>query len=85
MGSCTSVGLFMDFWITRYDEVDEKTCELLTSYRAEEVGGDYDYRATNLESLILQVIRHSYLNNNYYECFITSGFKDLEKEMKERR
>lgn len=85
MGSYTSVGFFMDFWITRYDETDEKTGELLTSYRAEEVGGGYDYRAMNLETLILQVIKHSYLNSNYYECFIANGFKDLEKEMKKRR
>lgn len=84
MGSCTNVGLFMDFWITRYDETDEKTGELLTSYHAEEVGGDVGYYAMNLEAIILEVIKHSYLYSNYYECFITEYFKDLEKEMKRR-
>lgn len=84
MGSCTNIGLFMDFWITRYDETDEKTGELFTSYHAEEVGGNVGYYATNLETIILDVIRHAYLYNNYYECFITEGFKDLEKEMKRR-
>ena len=84
MGSCTNIGLFMDFWITRYDETDEKTGELFTSYRAEEVGGQYGYYNTDFEALILHVIRHAYLNNNYYECFISNGFKDLQKEMKRR-
>lgn len=84
MGSCTNVGLFMDFWITRCDETDEKTGELFTSYHAEEVCGNVGYYATNLEAIILEVIRHAYLYNNYYECFITEGFKDLEKEMKRR-
>ena len=84
MGSCTNVGLFMDFWITRYDETDEKTGELFTSYHAEEVGGNVGYYATYLEAIILEVIRHAYLHNNYYECFITEGFKDLQKEIKRR-
>ena len=84
MGSCTNVGIFMDFFITRYDETDKKTGKILISYKAEEIGGNYSYRAAQLEALIYQITRHCYLNNNYYESVVDNLYKDLLKELKRR-
>ena len=84
MGSCTTVGIFMDFFITRYDETDKKTGKLLISYEAKEIGGNYDCRAIQLETLIYQITRHCYLNNNYYESVVDNLYKDLSKELKGR-
>ena len=81
MGSCTNVGIFMDFFITRYDETNEKTGEIFISYKAEEIAGNYSYSAVQLEALIYQIIRHCYLNNNYYESVIDNLYKDLSKEV----
>ena len=80
MGSCTNVGIFMDFFITRYDETNEKTGEIFISYKADEIGGNYSYRAVQLETLIYQITRHCYLNNNFYECLIDNLYKDFTKE-----
>ena len=84
MGSCTNIGIFMDFFITRYDETNEKTGDILISYRAVEIGGNCDYRAEQLEALICQITRHCYLNNNYYESVVDNLYKDLSKELKGR-
>lgn len=84
MGSCTNIGIFMDFFITRYDEMDKKSGDMFISYKAEEIGGNYCYRAVQLETLIYQIIRHCYLNNNYYESVVDSLYKDLVKELKGR-
>ena len=84
MSSCTNVGIFMDFFITRYDETDKKTGKILISYKAEEIGGNCSYRSVQLEVLIYQIIRHCYLNNNYYESEIDNLYKDLSKEVKGR-
>ena len=84
MGSCTNVGIFMDFFITRYDETNEKSGEIFISYKAEEIGGNYDYRAVQLETLIYQITRHCYLNNNYYENVLDNLYKNLSNELKGR-
>lgn len=82
MGSCTIVGIFMDFFITRYDETNEKSGEIFISYKADEIGGNYSYRAVQLEALIYQIIRHCYLNNNYYVPVVDNLYKVLSKELK---
>lgn len=82
MGSCTNIGIFMDFFITRYDETNEKSGEIFISYKAKEIGGNYSYSAVQLEALIYQIIRHCYLNNNYYESVVDNLYKDLSKELK---
>ena len=84
MGSCTNVGIFMDFFITGYEEINEKTGEILISYKAKEIGINCVYQATQLEALIFQIIRHCYLNNNYYESVIDNLYKDLSKKVKGR-
>ena len=79
MWSCTNVGIFMDFFITKYDETNEKTGEIFISYKAEEIGGNYSYCAVQLEALIYQIIRHCYLNNNnYYGSVVDNLYKDLK-------
>lgn len=85
MGSCTNIGIFMDFWLTRYDEDDEKTGELLTSYKAEKIGGDVVFRETQLDTIIGLVAKYEFLNNCFYEQLIDSQYKDCLRIMKKRR
>lgn len=84
MGSCTNVGIFMDFFITIYDEINKKTGEIFTIYKAEEICGNCCYRAAQLEVLIHKITRHCYLNNNYYESLVDNLYKDLSKSLKGR-
>lgn len=78
MGSCTKVGIFMDFFITRYEETNEKTGKKSIIYKAKEIGVNCFYRAEQLEALIYQITRHCYLNNNYYESLVDILYKDLK-------
>lgn len=83
MGSCTGIGIFMDFWLTRYDEEDSDG-NTITTYKASEIGGDMQFKSSSLEIVIGETIRHEYLNSNFYESFIDTFNKDLQKEIKKR-
>ena len=76
MGTCTTVGIFMDFFITRYDETDKNTGKILISYKAEEIGGNYSYSAVQLEALIYHIISPCSLTHTYYESVVDNLYKD---------
>lgn len=76
-GSSDYVGIFMDFNIYRITESDNVRVNI--SYLAKEIAGTYNYRASQLESLIVQIIRHCYLSNTYHRSFIDSEYKNLLK------
>ena len=84
MGSCTNIGIFMDFWLTRYDEDDEKTGKILTSYKAEEIGGDTIFHENKLDLLIALIIKYEYVNNDFYEQFIDNQYKVYQRFTKIR-
>ena len=84
MGSCTNIGIFMDFWLTRYDEDDEKIGKILTSYKAKEIGGDTIFHENKLDLLIGLIIKYEYINNNFYEQFIDNQYKDYQRFTKKR-
>ena len=84
MGSCTNIGIFMDFWLTRYDEYDEKTGKILTSYKAEEIGGDTIFHENKLDLLIALIIKYEYVNNDFYEQFIDNQYKVYQSFTKKR-
>ena len=84
MGSCTNIGIFMDFWLTRYDEVDEKTDKILTSYKAEEIGGDTIFHENKLDLLIALIIKYEYIHNDFYEQFIDNQYKVYQRFTKKR-
>ena len=79
MGSCTNIGIFMDFWLTRYDEDDKNTGEILTTYKAKEIGGDTIFHENKLDLLIGLVIKYEYVNNNFYEQFIDNQYKAYQR------
>ena len=84
MGSCTNIGIFMDFWLTRYDEYDGKTGKILTSYKAEEIGGDTIFHENKLDLLIGLIIKYEYVNNDFYEQFIDNQYKVYQRFTKIR-
>lgn len=84
MGSCTNIGIFMDFWLTRYDEDDEKNGKILTSYKAEEIGGDTIFHENKLDLLIGLIIKYEYVNNDFYEQFIDNQYKVYQSFTKKR-
>lgn len=84
MGSCTNIGIFMDFYLTRYDEYDEKNGKILISYKAEEIGGDTIFHENKLDLLIELVIKYEYVNNDFYEQFIDKQYKVYQRFTKKR-
>lgn len=84
MGSCTNIGIFMDFWLTRYDEDDKETGKILTSYKAEEIGGDTIFHENKLDLLIELIIKYEYVNNDFYEQFIDKQYKVYQRYVKKR-
>lgn len=84
MGSCTNIGIFMDFYLTRYDEYDEKNGKILISYKAEEIVGDTIFHENKLDLLIELVIKYEYVNNDFYEQFIDKQYKVYQRFTKKR-
>lgn len=76
MGSCSDVGIFLDFFIKRIDE--EKNGVIYTTYQAKEISGGVTISDKFLESLILRVSKYCYSNNSYYTLFIEECIKSLK-------
>ena len=68
----------MDFNIYKITETNDNN--IVITYVANEIAGDYQYISNYLEEIILQIIKRKYLNNPFYTELLNDFMNDVKRE-----